>query len=266
MSKTRRKKLDTAVLVAIIGVMGTVIVGILNSSLLIKMVEQTTAAPTVPPTIAVIPTAVMPTAVPAITQFSITTTDTPIPEGLQQVFKADFEDGSASGFGIESGDWKVEKDQANHVLQGTGTGDITPAAIAIFGPSDFSDGAVEYRIKFKTTSPGSYFDFRLEYNKGSYVLYFDPVGQTVVLATNMRDNNDWQFAEVTPGTTRSFSIQQDTWYKVHLDIKGERLSIKIDGNQIFSASDSRLKQGQMRFTLDPNAIVDFDDVIVWTYR
>lgn len=189
----------------------------------------------------------------------------PIPAGLQQVFKADFEDGSTSGFGFESGDWKVEEDQANHVLQGIASGTVAPAAIATFGPSDFSDGAVEYRLKFKTSS-GFYFDFRLEYNKGSYLLYFNPDRQTVVLATNMRVNNDWQFAEVTPGATRSLPIRQDTWYKVRLDAKGEHISISINDNQIFSASDARLKQGQIRFTLDPNAIAAIDDVSVWTYR
>jgi hypothetical protein len=267
-------------------------VGILNSPLLAKTIEQrafATQTPaagtpsasvelTTPPSPTI--TSSIDTATPSAIIATFTETATPtsaiveptqtaipttMPQTLQQVFKADFENNFASGFGFTLGNWKIVKDKANHVLQGDSVGSVAPAGLAYFGPSDFTDGVVEFRVKFPYQTSNLYFEFRQDEATGSYALSLDPNSKVVALGTFKLVNKTVQFSEFGPDTKRSFTFQKDTWYKIHLEAKKEKMSVSIDDNRILAASDTHLANGRIRFTLDPNSIIDFDDTNVWTY-
>jgi len=300
MSTPTEKKIGTAIVVAIIGLFGTMCVGLLNSPFLAKLlIDRVSATETAQASIlatASAPVEITSTFAPAgdtatatpgpsatftpIAETATATITTPrptrttdpatatigAPQVLQQVFKADFENNFASGFGFTFGDWKIIKDKANHVLQGDSAGSVTPAGIAYFGPSDFADGTVEFRVKFPFQSSNLYFEFRQDEANGGYALYLDPDNKVVALGTHKQVNKNWQFAELGSGSQQAFTFQKDTWYKIRLDVKRDKMTVSIDDNLILSASDSHLAHGRLRFTLDPNSIVDFDDVNVWIYQ
>jgi hypothetical protein len=113
---------------------------------------------------------------------------------------------------------------------------------------------------------GLYLDFHFQDDKGTYVLNLSPEYQTIILATNALENNGWQFTAISSNSTRSFTFQQDTWYKIQLEVQGEDITLNIDGNRVLSASGSRFTQGRLRFTLDANAVVELDDVKVWSLK
>ena len=234
----RKKRFDTAIIVAIIGLIGTLAVGILNSPLIVKLLDRSSTTPA---------------------------GTSPASNGEQLVFSEDFEDDAASGFAFETGKWEIVKDGSNFVLQSTATEPIAPAAKAYFGSNDFSDGSIEFRVKFLRPQ-GLYLDFHFQDEKGTYVLYISPEQQTIILATNILENNDWQFASISANSTRSITFQQDTWYKIQLKLQGEDITLNIDDNRVLSTSDSRFTQGRLRFTLDANAVVELDDVKVWSLK
>jgi len=232
-----KKRLDTAIVVAIIGLIGTLAVGILNSPLIIKLLDRTSVSPT-----------------PAETNLP--------PNAGQLLFNEDFEDNAASGFAFELGEWEIIKEKSNFVLKGTATESDTPAAKAYFGSNDFSDGIIEFRFKF-LQSIGLYMDFHFQAEKGSHVLHLSPDYESIFLSTITFQNGE---SPVSVISSQSFTFQQNTWYKVQLELQGSQITLNVDGNHILSVSDSLFEKGGMRFTLDPDTIVELDDVKVWSLK
>lgn len=240
MSKTDRrkrtsKKSDAAVVVAIIGLIGTLTAAILNSPLILKLAERS-SAPEAAGTTAAAP-----------------------------VFDENFDDNFANGFGFELGTWEVVKEGDGFILRGTATEPDSPAGKAYFGPGNFSDGAIEFRVKF-LTAPGIYLDFRLQAEKGGYVFNFSPQYQAALLAKNTYNHGDWDFAAVSTESGLSYTIQQDAWYDVRVEAMGGQIVVIIDGNLVLSETDSSFAQGRVRFALEPNAVAEFDDVRIWTAK
>lgn len=226
----RSKKVDTAIIVAVIGLIGTLIAALLGSPVLTKWL-QPAPAPT--------PTS---------------------PSGATLIFSQDFESGTTSGFAFEAGDWKVVKDRSNYVLQGTASN--TENATAFFGPADFSDGIVEFKLKFIQLH-GMYLDFRLT-DTATYSVYFTPAGQNIVIILNSLEGNDWQNTELGPASSQLFTFQNNTEYTARLEARGDRFTLSMDGNRLISGSDTRLQQGRLRFNIEAGTVIDIDDVKVWS--
>jgi hypothetical protein len=235
-NRTKKSKLSPTVIIALIGLAGTVITALLTSPVLIELIKKSSATETLAGV----------TAVP--------------PANATLVFDKDFEDGVVSGFAFRSGDWEMTKDKSNRVLEFTATGPEAPAAVAYFGSPDFSDGVVEFRVRFITLF-GMYFDFRQQ-DDAVYVLSLDPDSKVVLWAVNAVE----AFYAVGPDTSQPFTFQKDVWYTVRLEARGERVTVNIDGNRILSGSDARLASGRIRFALQPNAVVYLDDVKVWSFE
>lgn len=232
-----KKRIDTAIIVAIIGLVGTLAVGILNSPLIIKLLDRASASPT------------------------LAETNIP-PNAGQLLFNEDFEDNAASGFAFETGKWEIVKDKSDFVLKVTATESDTPAAKAYFGPSDFSDGIIEFRFKFLQPI-GLYVDFHFQGDKGGHVLNLSPEYESIFLSTITFQNGG---AQVSVISSSSFTFQKNTWYKVQLELQGGQMTLNVDGNHILSVSDSLFEKGGMRFTLEPHTIVELDDVKVWSLK
>jgi hypothetical protein len=238
MPNNKRKKMDTAVIVAIIGLSGTVIAALFSSPVLIALLERKT--PTAPPT-----------------ETSPTDGDRVL------VFSQDFEDDTTSGFAFDEGDWKIIRDKSNKVLEGiadVSTPDIYPSAT--FGPSDFADGVVEFKIKFNQFT-----------NDESASLHFRYTNQATYSVLFMQDNiglgyRDMQiggnFVPLSEETYRPFNLAVGTWYGIRLEARGDRFSLYVDGNRLFSASDNRLQRGRLIFAIAPGFKVTMDNVKVWS--
>ena len=234
------QRFDTAIIVAIMGLIGTLVVGILNSPLLIKLLDRVPASPT-----------------PARMNIP--------PDAGQLLFSEDFEENAASGFAFETGKWEIIKDGSNYVLQGIATESDTPAAKAYFGSNDFSNGIIEFRVKFLQPF-GLYVDFHYQAETGGHVLHLSPTYQSLFLATNVFENGRWNYSVISSESSQSFTFQPNSWYKVQLESRGDEITLNLDGNRILSVSDSRFDKGRIRFALEPDTILELDDVMVWSLK
>jgi hypothetical protein len=228
-----QKRVDTAIIVAIIGLVGTLAVGILNSPLIIKLLDRSSVTPA--------------------------KTNLPV-NGGRIIFSEDFENNVASGFTFETGKWEIIKENSNFVLKGIATDPIAPVANAYFGPNDFSDGTIEFRVKFLQLY-GMDIDFRTQDNGETYVLALSPDYQTIILATNTLENGDWLFSQ---NSKLPFTFKQNIWYYIQFEIQGDQMALNIDDNRILSISDSRFQMGRIRFARVPGAVIELDDVKVWS--
>ncbi len=240
----KNKALDTAIIVAIIGVVGTLLAAIIGSAWfgdIFKKPTATALATTPPPTTSTGPT------------LSTNTT---------LIFQEDFEDAAASGIAFGAGTWEIVKDKANHVLQVTAdTPSQSVLADAIFGPADFASGIIEFRLKF--IDPGKvYLNFR-DLGGPGYYLLLDTVGGQIVLGYKSPGANG--LMDYAALAAQSAAFQTGTVYLVHLEVRGEQMTVSVDNNRIFSASDPRLLLGRLTFTASSGTVASLDDIQVWSF-
>lgn len=233
----KNKKTDTTVIVAIIGVVGTVIAAIFSSPVLIAMLERETP----------------------VAQPSAAATD--INKVL--IFSQDFENGTTSGFAFDEGDWEISKDKSNNVLEGIADisqPDIWP--MGIFGSNDFTNGIVEFRIKFNQFQNDSGVSFHFRYTDED--TYSVSLMQNDVELGYRNAKDEWNLTPFSKETVRPFVLTTDAWYVIRVEARGDRISLYIDNNRIFNASDDRLQRGVLVFSLAPGYEVMIDDVKVWS--
>lgn len=234
--KVNKRKTNPVIVVAVIGLAGTIIAALLSSPVLIKLIESVSATE--------------PASAPAA--------EAP-PANATLVFNEDFEDGVASGFSFDLGEWRVVKDKSNRVLELQA---ITPSddilADAPFGPSEFSDGIIESKIKF--IEFGSFYLFFREQDGAKYALYL--MSDQIILGY-LTPNE--RLVPLSETTNYYITLEKDVWYTLRLEARGERLTFSLDGNQIFSASDGRLRTGDLGLAADPGSIIYFDNVKIWSY-
>ncbi|KAF0108536.1 MAG: hypothetical protein FD146_422 [Anaerolineaceae bacterium] len=232
--KSTDKSVNVTIVIAVIGLVGTVIAALLGSPLLEKWLEK-------PPA----PTATN-------------------PPDATLIFSEDFEDGVASGFTYYVGTWEIAKDKSNYVLKATALPSGSDVlADAVFGPSDFSNGIVEFRIKFIQLG-GVLLDFRYQ-NQQKYCLYlFPPPDQEIGFIFTSADT-DWYYQRL-PQAQQPFTFQENVWYLIKLEARGEEMIVFIDNNRITSATDDRLLKGRLMFELlSPDMIIYLDDIKVWSF-
>lgn len=236
-SKPQKTKTNPTVVVALIGLAGTLTAALLASPVLIELIKRSDAQVT------------------STANFAIQSP----PASL--IFSQNFDDGSTSGFSVRNGNWQVVRDESTRVLEFTAIGTELPAGTMFFGPSDISDFIIEFRLKFKKLS-GIYLDFR-EQENGKYVVSFDPNDSVIVWATNMYDGSSWRFS---PLESQPFTFQQDKWYPIRVEAHGEQVIVTIDGNRIVSGFDTLFLHGSLRMELQPDADVLLDDVNIWSFE
>jgi len=248
---SKEKKDNSGMIIAIIGLIGTLVAAALGSPLLVELLKDKQATATPPITVTETPG--------SITQQT--------PEFTEQtlVFSEDFDSDNISGFSYDIGQWKIGKDKSNQVLEGDSTTSSPNAvATAIFGPSDFSNGIIEFRIRVNQFASDATTSLRFRYtNQSTYALSFL---QNQVILGYRDSQNDWILEPFSNESVRSFLFEQGVWYLVRLEARGTEFTVYIDNNRLFSASDNRLQKGGLEFTLNPGYRVMFDDVKVWELK
>ncbi|MBI3163337.1 MAG: hypothetical protein HYZ24_01535 [Chloroflexi bacterium] len=230
MPKPKNQRMDKAIVIALIGLAGTVITGLLSSPILKALIEKTP--------------------VPA--------TATSVGGGETLVFENDFEDGESTGFSFSSEEWQVKKEKGNYALEVSGTGNNT--TLVWFGPNDFSDGSIEFRILFKNFD-GFLLNFRSTIDAETYTMYFAPESREVKLGYGSVAHG-WELESFQSGL-QSHDFSENTWYDVKLEAAGESITLWISGNKILSTFDSRLRKGSMEFAVQYDGTILLDDVKVW---
>lgn len=226
MSGRKNKKLDTAIVVALIGLTGTIVTALLASPLLEKLLVGT-AVPT---------------------------------EGVNSdsvlVFSEDFEKGYASGLNFTSEEWQIIR-EGSSVLEASGT-DNGNTAIA-FGPNDFADGIIQFRLFFKNFD-GFILSFRSA-DSETYTLYLAPSSEEIKLGYGSSANG-WKLEPFENGLV-SFHFAENVWYDVKLEVKGGQMILWMDDKKLLASKDSRLKQGGMEFAVQYDGTVLLDDIAVY---
>ena len=236
-------KRDNAMTIAIIGLIGTLIAALLGSPLLMELVnnEQVTETP---------PAAI--TVTPGFTDQSL-------------IFREDFDSDNVSGFSYDIGQWIISKDRSNQVLEGDAAAS-SPDTIAMvtFGPSDFSNGIIEFRIRINQFASETAASLRFRYtSQSTYSLSFSQNQ----IALGYRDmQNDWILEPFNNEASRTFLFEQGIWYLVRLEARGSQFTVFIDNNRLFNTSDNRLQKGGLNFSLNPGYQAMFDDVKVWELK
>jgi hypothetical protein len=243
----KKEKPDSTVIVAIIGLAGTLIAGLLSSPVILKLLDQT-------PT----PAQASPSATTAPQPVSPTNTAVPIPGNLTATFSQAF-DSNPSGFAFDTPlAWEIVKYKGNPVLEvDASQAPANDGSDIIFGPPDFGNGVINF--KFNLIETGNFFlGFRGNQND-SYLVYFAPQDSAITIMINGQTYN-WNGEDLS---TRSFTFTPDNWYDVRLEVQGENMTLWIDNNRILTASDARLQSGAVFFHLDAGSMLQFDDVQIW---
>jgi len=246
MSKDNNKK-ENSIIIAIIGLIGTAITAIFGSPVLVEWI-RTRQVTSTPPSI--------------VTQIPVENTDvpviiTPLPNFTEQIliFQEDFDNDTVSGFAYE-GNWQVVKDKNNRVLESKGP------ATAIFGPSDFTNGIIEFRVQIQESTSGStaVANFR-DRGNSSYALAL--AENQLVLGQREGKSPVQAFSGET---TRSLVFQKNAWYLIRVEVRGPEIIVFVDNNRIMSARDERLSKGGLSFSVDADMQAVFDDVKVWELK
>ncbi|MBI5824748.1 MAG: hypothetical protein HZB18_12025 [Chloroflexi bacterium] len=231
MPKTKRTKMDKAIVIALIGLAGTVIAALIASPVIGVWLAKTPAAET-----------------------ANTSSQT-----KELVFDNDFENGEVTGFYISNDNWQVIKDGGNSVLEisGTASGNTT----ASFGSNVFSDGVIEFRIKFKNFD-GFILTFRSS-NGQTYTLYLAPADGEVKLGYGSAAK-DWNLEPFQNGVSL-LNFSEDVWYDVKLEALNDQMTLWVGGNKTLSSQDSRLRQGGLEFAVQYDGTVFLDNVKVYEF-
>lgn len=231
MHKAKRQKMDKAIVIALIGLAGTVIAALLASPIIGAWLAKTPAAETADAS----------------------------SRTKELVFNSDFEDGEVTGFYISSDEWQMIKDGGNSALEisGTDSGNTT----ATFGPNAFSNGIIEFRIKFKNFD-GFILTFRSSDGQ-TYTLYLAPTGGEIKLGYGSAAN-DWNLEPFQNGVSL-LNFSEDVWYDVKLEVLKDQMTLWIGGNKTLSSQDSRLRQGGLEFAIQYNGTVLLDNVKVYEF-
>ena len=234
MPAKKNKKMDTAIVVAIIGLVGTLIAALLASPLSSKLfngdAKQTDK----------------------IYQ--------PVENGVL-VYSNNFEGGQTTGVVFSSEQWRITKDKGNEVLELNGMGE--DGGIAFFGPNDFSDGVINFRLNIRSLGD-VLLNFRSELGMQTYLLYFSPLNNEISLGYSSA-SKDWNYEPFKRNSVRPFQFMENDWYTVRLDVSGDQMTVWVDGNKLLTSSDTNLPQGGMEFVVQPDGLVWIDDVEVWQY-
>lgn len=251
MPKNGNKKKDNSMTIAIIGLVGTIIAALLGSPLLITLIEGgRDATPT--------PLAIATTPVDTATKM-VVKTEVPVGKNQVQVFSANFEDDKISGFAMDSGQWNLGKDKSNKVLEVVASGDSS--ATAIFGPNNFRNGIIEFKINFTKQVEGSgvAVGFRSSREAG-YAFYMQP---DKIKLGYWESNNDWILEPFSPDSERSYNFSPNTWYTVRIEARGTQINAYVDGNLLIGETNNQLSSGNINFSIDSGNEAFFDDVQVW---
>ena len=242
MSKEIKEKKDRAITIAIIGLVGTLVAALLGSPVLVELIKNRQGTET-----------------PPISE------ETKVFAEQILIFREDFDSDNVSGFAYDGGEWAISKDKSNQVLE-VDTTSIAPGevATAIFGPSDFSDGIVEFHFRVNQFATESTTNINFRYtNQSTYSLAFL---QNYAIMGYRNAKNDWGLEQFSDETSRTFLFEKDVWYLVRLEARGAQFTAFIDNNRLFSASDNRLQKGELNFTVNPGYQAMFEVARVWELK
>jgi tRNA A-37 threonylcarbamoyl transferase component Bud32 len=221
----------------------------------------------------VVPTLHLSTQIPLKAVPSGVTTNTPVivqqtnMVGYKLAVNENFESGVASDFRPADGVWQILDDgSGNKVFQAFNQSN-TNFIWTEFGPTDFSDGIIEYRFRYIDFDPqvgGSdmeYVFFRIRGDRNdSYTFQLQSTNSLADLNYVPIDSSSWfSFG------SENITLAKDIWYVVRIEILKNRISVYMNNQILIDGMDysSRLTSGRLGFQVGPSSVIQYDDVKVW---
>jgi hypothetical protein len=224
----------------IISLIVTLVAALLGSPVLVEWIksQQATATPSTP-----------------ITQTPIVVT--PLPDYTDQIliFHEDFDSDNVSGFSYQ-GNWQIGKDKNNRILE---TGEPGKAT---FGPSDFTNGIIEFRVQIQNGAEGN--AAAVNFRESGNTAYALVIAENQIFL-GLRDGNG-SVQVLSDESVRSLVFEPETWYLIRVEVRGPQMIVFVDNNRIMSASDDRLSKGGLSFSVNAPMQTAFDDVSVWELK
>lgn len=230
MSRNKPKKMDRTIVVALIGLAGTIIAALIASPFLERILPEGPASEPL----------------------------TRLEADLDRVFWENFESGHPSGLSISTEEWQVLEygDGSALEVSGIGSGNTSVS----FGPNDFSDGVIEFKLLF-INFDGFLLIFRSSGDMETYTLYLSPTGGEIKLGYSSAAN-DWKLA-LFEGGLRTMNFTENVWYTIKLEASGSQFTLWMDNKKLISSQDSRLEKGGMEFAVQYEGTVLLDDIGVY---
>ena len=232
--KTSKKEINIAIIVAVISLAGTIVTAMLSSPWLPTLFEKSPAETNKAPT-----------------------------AGTVLVFSEDFEDGRANLFDFDSEYWSIENERGNKVLtlDSISRPDDYWTSLS-YGPSDFSDGIIEFKIKYEALGD-IYASFRFISGTEGYLLYID--SRQNILGYFSKENN-WRVQPFTANTRQDFTKQTGIWHTYRIEARGTKFTVYLDANRLFSGEDAQITSGMLKFNMGNDTKVSLDDIMVWVFE
>ncbi|HXQ39069.1 MAG TPA: family 16 glycoside hydrolase, partial [Anaerolineales bacterium] len=194
-------------------------------------------------------------------------TPTPESEIGQLVFDENFDDGIANEITPNNTKWKIVDDsQGGKLFQVDGKpGSGEDWYGFSLASTTIADGTIEYKIRvldYELSSGGSVLCGFRGFPGGSY-LFELAVGTKSVFMHHQHKagaNYTWSLLD---NATAPYILDKNVWYEVRIDIKGNEFTVYIDDKKALTATDDRIKSGNIGFGTLPNTVAQFDDIRVW---
>jgi len=177
------------------------------------------------------------------------------------VFEENFDDGFASGLNTTSARWEIVDDNNRGKLfqiDNSVGGDWVYFGLT---STTIADGTIEFKVNFVDYSNSSgrvACNFRHTPDE-RYVLSL--VADNNNIAINYQGTDDiWRSLD---NAVMDYAFEKEAWYDIRIDFKGNEIITYIDGKKVLTATDDRLKTGEITFSIAPTTVAQFDDLRVW---
>jgi hypothetical protein len=291
----RGRNMQVAIIVALIGMIGTVIAAVVGSPFAAKLAERWLATPTPVVTLTMTPTSVptptatgLPTFSPSPTATGVSSLTQPpaltpalvsaptptwtsaatpsstraasptSPANMKLLFSEDFEALDLTNWGFEGGTWKREVIGSRGLVLCASTV-VSASAQAKLKQFDFSDTlqTVDIMVKEYGSKGRGLFQVR-DGEKHDYQLEFEP-----------QDTELWRHLGAGDTTQaewlgRVAALAPATWYAVEMEINGPDLRVRV-GDNILATPDpwGSMPSGTIRLGARDGAVICFDNLRVF---
>jgi hypothetical protein len=183
----------------------------------------------------------------------------------RQVLNENFESGDMLDFRPRGGEWEIVDDGGGNLALQTVNASARDINRIEFGPSIFSDGAIQFRFRFEGRDPNVVGSgvvktvFRAGGAGGSDA-YLLQLGQQAGPGSLYYSNPYGNWQEVKRKIAR-LALHQ--WNLVRIETNGDHVRISLNNQLYMDVIDDKAKAGGLGFMVMPGTSVQIDDVQVW---
>lgn len=174
------------------------------------------------------------------------------------LFEEDFQDDKVQGIGFSANpQWKFAVDETGNKVYEIDNRNGTEYKGFSFGMDEWENYRVEYRARF-LDSTGDKSEIGLQVRSSGYVYYVLILGEDeTYLAYDIADGKGW-----TRLITQPHHLEQNTWYKIRVDVQGELASVYVNDTLWINVKGSQIQRGWIMMIAGAGTHAQVDDILV----